>query len=316
MAVMLEKFEVCQGLFHGFDTTPWAAGSPSAKLSLLPAAQEHILAQDDGKNRLNQAVGDLSKAFALAVPHDAALAIRDEIAFFQAVRAALNKGGGDGKTDHELDHAIRQIVANAVAPEGVIDLFAAAGLKKPDISILSDEFLAEVRGLPQKNLAVELLRKLLAGEIKQRSRKNLVQSRSFAEMLEKALRAYQNRAVTTAQVIEELIQLAKDLKAAEARGEGLGLNEDEVAFYDALETNDSAVMVLGDETLKLIARELVDTVKRNVTIDWTVKEGVRAKLRVIVKRILRKYGYPPDRQERATQTVLQQAELLGAEWVN
>jgi type I restriction enzyme R subunit len=314
VAALLKYYEICEGLFHGFDRSPWTTGSPADKLALLPAAQEHILAQDDGKNRLNQAVGELSKAFALAVPADAALAVRDDVAFFQAVRAALNKNEGGGKSDHELDHAIRQIVANAVAPEGVIDLFAAAGLRKPDISILSDEFLAEVRGLPHKNLAVELLRKLLAGEIKQRSRKNLVQSRSFAEMLEKALRAYQNRAVTTAQVIEELIQLAKDLKAAEARGESLGMNEDEVAFYDALETSDSAVMVLGDETLKLIARELVETVKRNVTIDWTVKEGVRAKLRVIVKRILRKYGYPPDKQEKATRTVLQQAELLGAEW--
>lgn len=161
---------------------------------------------------------------------------------------------------------------------------------------------------------MELLRKLLAGEIKRRSRKHLVQSRSFADLLERAIRAYQNRAVTTAQVIEELIQLAKDLKAAEARGESLGLSEDEAAFYDALETSDSAVMVLGDETLKAIARELVETVKRNVSIDWTVKESVRAKLRVIVKRILRKYGYPPDKQEKATQTVLEQAELLGMEW--
>lgn len=315
VAIMLEKYEICRGLFHGFDHSLWTSGSPADKLSLLPAAQERILAQDDGKNRLNQAVTELSKAFAMAVPHEAALAIRDDVAFFQAVRAALNKGGSGGKTDYELDHAIRQIVANAVAPEGVIDLFAAAGLKKPDISILSDEFLAEVRGLPHKNLAVEMLRKLLTDEIKLRSRKNLMQSRSFGEMLERAVRAYQNRAIETAQVIEELIQLGKDIKAAQTRGENLGLNDDEVAFYDALETSDSAVQVLGDDTLKMIARELVETVKRNVTIDWTVKEGVRAKLRVIVKRILRKYGYPPDKQEKATQTVLQQAELLGAEWV-
>jgi type I restriction enzyme R subunit len=315
VAVMLEKYEICRALFHGFDHFLWTSGTPADKLSLLPAGQEHILAQDDGKNRLNQAVTELSKAFALAVPHEAALAIRDDVAFFQAVRAALNRGGSGGKTDYELNHAIRQIVANAVAPEGIIDLFAAAGLKKPDISILSDEFLAEVRGLPHKNLAVEMLRKLLTDEIKLRSRKNLVQSRSFREMLERAIRAYQNRAIETAQVIEELIQLAKDMRAAQARGENLGLTEDEVAFYDALETNDSAVKVLGDETLKTIARELVQTVKRNVTIDWTVKESVRAKLRVIIKRILRKYGYPPDKQEKATQTVLQQAALLGAEWV-
>jgi type I restriction enzyme R subunit len=317
VAALLKHYEICQGLFHGFDMRLWFTGNPSEKLALLPAAQEHILAQNDGKSRLHQAVGDLSKAFALAVPHEAALSIRDEVTFFQTVRAALNKGesGTGTKTDHQLDHAIRQIVANAVAPEGVIDLFSAVGLRKPDISILSDEFLADVRSLPHKNLAVELLRKLLAGEIKRRSRKHLVQSRSFTEMLERAIRAYQNRAVTTAQVIEELIQLAKDLKAAGARGEKLGLNEDEMAFYDALETSDSAVMVLGDETLKAIARELVETVKRNVSIDWTVKEGVRAKLRVIVKRILRRYGYPPEKQDDATKTVLEQAELLGAEWV-
>ncbi len=315
VAAMLEKYEVCCNLFHGFKWDAWTTGTPAEKLSLLPAAQEHVLAQDDGKNRTIKVVTDLSKAFALAVPHEAAIQIRDDVAFFQAVRAALAKSTPTGKSADELDHAVRQIIANAVAPEGVIDLFAAAGLKKPDISILSDEFLADVRDLPHKNLAVEMLRKLLADEIKVRARKNVVQSRSFAEMLEKAVRAYQNRAVETAQVIEELIQLARDMKAAQARGESLGLNDDEVAFYDALETNDSAVLELGDETLKKIARELVDNVKRNVSIDWTVKEGVRAKLRVLVKRILRKYGYPPDKQERAAETVLQQAELLSAEWV-
>jgi hypothetical protein len=197
----------------------------------------------------------------------------------------------------------------------VIDIFAAAGLKKPDISILSDEFLAEVRGMPQRNLAVELLRKLLAGEIKTRSRRNVVQARSFAEMLERALKKYQNRAIETAQVIEELIELAREMREASARGEQLGLSDDEVAFYDALETNDSAVQVLGDETLRTIARELVSTVRNNLTIDWTVRENVRAHLRVLVKRILRKYGYPPDKQEKATQTVLEQAEVLSGGWV-
>ena len=201
-----------------------------------------------------------------------------------------------------------------MASEGVIDIFAAAGLKKPDISILSEEFLAEVRELPQKNLAVELLRKLLNDEIKTRTKKNLVQARSFSEMLEKSIRAYQNRAIETAQIIEELIELAKEMREAQQRGEDLGLTDDELAFYDALETNDSAVKVLGDETLRLIAQELVQTVKQNVTIDWTVKETVRAKLRVMVRRILRKYGYPPDMQEKATDTVLKQAELLCADW--
>ena len=315
VAAMLEKYEVCCNQFHGFDWAAWTSGTPAAKLSLLPAAQEHVLSQDDGKNRVLKAVTDLSKAFALAVPHEAAIQIRDDVAFFQAVRAALAKSTPTGKSGDELDHAVRQIIANAVAPEGVIDLFAAAGLKKPDISILSDEFLSDVRDMPHKNLAVEMLRKLLADEIKVRAKKNVVQSRSFSDMLEKAMRAYHNRAVETAQVIEELIQLAREMKAAQVRGESLGLNDDEVAFYDALETNDSAVLELGDETLKKIARELVDNVKRNVSIDWTVKEGVRAKLRVLVKRILRKYGYPPDKQEKAAETVLQQAELVSAEWV-
>ena len=315
VAVMLEKHEVCLGLFHGFDWSPWTRGTPQERLSLLPAAQEHILAQKDGKNRVLKAVTELSQAFALAVPHADAMRIRDDVGFFQAVRAVLAKGAaGERKTDEELDHAIRQIISKAVVSDEVVDIFAAAGLKKPDISILSDEFLAEVRGMPQRNLAVELLQKLLKGEIKQRSKRNVVQSRSFAELLEQAIRKYQNRAIETAQVIEELIQLAKDMRAANARGEALNLNEDELAFYDALEVNDSAVKVLGEPTLTKIARELVETVRKNVTIDWTVRENVRAQLRVIVKRVLRKYGYPPDKQEKATQTVLEQAEVLSQAW--
>ena len=315
VAVMLEKYEVCLGLFHGLDWSKWVSGTPQERLSLLPAAQEHILGQEEGKNRLLRAVTELSQAFALAVPHEKALEIRDDVGFFQAVRAVLAKSiPGDRKTDEELEHAIRQIISKAVVSDEVVDIFAAAGLKKPDISILSDEFLAEVRGMPQRNLAVELLQKLLKGEIKNRSRRNVVQARSFAELLEQAIRKYQNRAIETAQVIEELIQLAKDMRAADARGEELGLNPDEKAFYDALEVNDSAVKVLGEPTLVDIARELVATVKKNVTIDWTVRENVRAQLRVIVKRILRKYGYPPDKQEKATQTVLEQAALLSQEW--
>ena len=316
VAVMLEKYEVCLGLFHGFDWSKWTTGKPQERLSLLPAAQEHILSQEDGKNRLLRAVTELSQAFALAVPHEEALEIRDDVGFFQAVRAVLAKSTpGERKTDEELEHAIRQIISKAVVSDEVIDIFAAAGLKKPDISILSDEFLAEVRGMPQRNLAVELLQKLLKGEIKNRSRRNVVQARSFAELLEQAIRKYQNRAIETAQVIEELIQLAKDMRAARKRGEELKLTEDELAFYDALEVNDSAVKVLGEPTLVDIARELVATVKKNVTIDWTVRENVRAQLRVIVKRILRKYGYPPDKQEKATQTVLEQAALLSEVWV-
>ena len=315
VAVMLEKYEICCGLFHGFDRSKWVNGTPAERLTLLPAAQEHILAQENGKDRCVQSVRELSQAFALAVPHEEAIRIRDDVAFFQAVQSVLLKRApSDARTGEDLDHAVRQIISRAVSSEGVVDIFAAAGLEKPDISILSDEFLAEVRGMPQRNLAVELLQKLLKGEVAQRRRKNVVQARSFAEMLEQTLRRYQNRTIEAAQVIEELIQLAKELRAANARGEELGLSEDELAFYDALETNDSAVQVLGDETLRIIACELVETVRNNVTIDWTLRENVRAQLRVLVKRILRKHGYPPDKQEKATQTVLEQAEVLSAGW--
>jgi type I restriction enzyme R subunit len=326
VALMLEKYEVCRGLFgsyltptgvvRAFDWRRWTTGTSQDRLSLLAAALEHILAQEDGKARLMRAVTELSQAFALAVPHEEALRIRDDVGFFQAVRAVLAKSTtGERKTDEELDLAIRQIISRAVASDEVVDIFAAAGLKKPDISILSDEFLADIRGMPQRNLAVELLQKLLKGEIRSRGRRNVVQARSFAELLEQAVRKYQNRAIETAQVIEELIQLAKDMRTAGARGEQLGLSDDELAFYDALETNDSAVQVLGDDTLRTIARELVATVRKNVTIDWTMRENVRAHLRVLVKRILRKYGYPPDKQEKATQTVLEQAEVLSEIWV-
>jgi len=317
VAVMLEKYEVCDGLFHGFDRSRSTAGKPEERLGLLPAAQEHILAQENGRDRFVGAVRELSQAFALAVPHAEAIRIRDDVAFFQAVRSVLAKRApGDPKPEEELDLAIRQIVSRAVASEGMVDIFKAAGLEKPDISILSDEFLAEVRGMPHKNLAVELLKKLLAGEIAVRGRKNVVQARSFAEMLEETIRRYQNRAIEAAQVIEEMIALAKEMREANKRGEQLGLSEDELAFYDALETNDSAVKILGDKILRQIAQELVKTVRDNVTIDWTLRENVRAHLRVLVKRILRRYGYPPDKQEKATQTVLEQAEVLSQEWID
>jgi type I restriction enzyme, R subunit len=321
VAAMLAKYEICRDFFFGFDWSAWTTGSPAGKLALLPAAQEHILRPtnsdkpEEKKQRFMQAVTDLSKAFALAVPHEKALAIRDDVGFFQAVRAALAKSTPDRRrSPEETDAAIRQIISRAVASDKVVDVFAAAGLKRPDISILSDQFLSEVRGLPQKNLAVELLRKLLSNEIKTRGRKNLVQSRSFAELLENSIRKYQNRAIEAAQVIEELIAIARDMREAEQRGEKLGLTEEEAAFYDALGTNDSAVQALGDENLRFIAQELTKTIRENVTIDWTERETVRAKLRVMVKRILRKYGYPPDKQEAATKTVLEQAEVLCAEW--
>ena len=315
VAVMLEKHEVCCALFHGFDWSKWTQGAPQERLGLLPAAQEHILGQEDGKERCLNAVRELSQAFALAVPHDETHRIRDDVGFFQAVRAALSKRAiTDARPEEELDLAVRQIISRAVSSEGVMDIFAAAGLEKPDISVLSDEFLAEVQGMPHRNLAVELLQKLLRGEVSSRRRKNVVQARSFAEMLEQSLRRYQNRAIEAAQVIEELIELAREMREASARGERLGLSEDELAFYDALETNDSAVQVLGDETLRDIARQLVETVRNNVTIDWTLRENVRAHLRVLVRRILRRHGYPPDKQEKATQTVLEQAEVLSEGW--
>lgn len=315
VAVMLEKYEICCGLFHGFNWSAWVTGTPAERLGLLPNAQEHVLKQEDGKNRLIKAVSELSKAFALAVPHDEAMRIRDDVGFFQSVRSVLAKTAAQQyRPEQDLDHAIRQIVSRAVFSGDVVDIFAAAGLKKPDISILSEEFLTEVRHLPQKNLAVELLQKLLNNEVKTRSRRNVVKARLFSELLEASIRKYQNRAIQEAQVIEELIGLAKQMREDAARGEELGLSEDEVAFYDALEVNDSAVKVLGDATLKTIARELVDTVRRNTAIDWTVRENIRAHLRVLVKRILRKYGYPPDKQEKATLTVLEQAEVLSANW--
>ena len=315
VAEMVKRYEICRNMFHGFDWSHWASGTAAQKLGLLPNAQEHILEQEDGKKRYLRAVSDLTSAFALSVPHEKALMIRDDVGFFQAVRSVLAKSDVQQKAPKiDLDHAIRQIVSNAIASTDVVDIFAAAGLKRPDISVLSDEFLTEVQKMPQRNLAVELLQKLMNNEIKTRSKKNVVQSRLFSEMLANAIHKYQNRAIEAAQVIEELIGLAKQMRDSAARGEKLHLSEDEVAFYDALETNESAVKVLGDETLRTIARELVETVRKNTTIDWTMRENVRAHLRVLVKRILRKYRYPPDMQEKATATVLEQAEVLSANW--
>ena len=315
VAVMLEKYEICCGLFDQFDWSLWTAGNATDRVRLLPAAQEHILKLKDGKERLLQTVSELTKAFALAVPHEKTTEIRDDVAFFQAVRKVLAKRTEAEETQLEAsEQAIKQLVSKAVVPEGVVDIFAAAGLEKPDVSILSEEFLAEVQDLPHKNVAVELLEKLLSGEIKTRSQKNVVQSRSFAEMLERSIRSYQNRSIEAAQVVEELLEIAREMHQAKDRGEELGLSDEELAFYDALETNDSAVEVLGDETLKTIAVQLVKTVRRNVTIDWTIKVSVRARIRVTVKHILRRYGYPPDKQAKAAETVLKQAEVLCKDW--
>jgi type I restriction enzyme R subunit len=315
IAVILEKYEVACGILHGFDWQQ-AVQDPRRLLVVLPAAREHILEQEEGKKRFVQVVTELSRAFALCAATDEATAIRDDVAFLQALQAALNKQTiGGGKSPEDLDVAVRQLVSKAIVAEGqIIDVFTAAGLKKPDISILSDQFLAEVRGLKHRNVAAELLEKLLHDEIKVRSKRNLVQSQLFSEKLKRTLNAYHNRAIATHEVIEELIQLAKELEAAQKRGDELGLTDDEIAFYDALATNDSALTAMGDDKLKVIAAELIRMVRKSVTIDWTLRETARARIRVIVKRILNKWGYPPDLQEEAVKTVLQQAELLCADW--
>jgi type I restriction enzyme R subunit len=274
------------------------------------------LQQQEGKQRFVKVVTDVSRAFALCAATDEAIELRDDIAFFQAIKAQLAKTSGSQRPPEELDAAIRQLVSTAImANEGIIDVFTAAGLKKPDISILSEQFLAEVRGLKHKNVAAELLAKLLHDEIRKLTVRNLVQSRQFSEMLKNTLNVYHNRAIATQEVIEELIKLAKEMDAATKRGKDLGLTDDEIAFYDALAANASAVQAMGNDKLKVIAAELITKVRQSATIDWTLRESARAKIRVMVKRILNKYGYPPDLQEEAVKTVLAQAELLCADWV-
>jgi len=263
VAIMLEKYEVVRDMFYGFDTSKFFQGTPEQRLAAIAEAMEHILSLEDGKNRYIQAVTELSKSYAIVVTHEKAQEIREEVAFYQAVRSGLSKvTSPGGKTKEDLDAAIRQIVSQAIVPNGIVDIYKAAGIKTPDISILSEEFLEEVRGLPYRNLALELLKKLLNDEIKTISHKNLVQSRSFAQMLDQSINKYHNRSIEAAQVIEELIELAKEMREAHKRGEDLGLNEDELAFYDALEVNDSAVKVLGDDTLRQIAKELVEAVRK------------------------------------------------------
>ncbi|MDB9446546.1 type I restriction endonuclease subunit R [Anabaena sp. CS-542/02] len=311
LAVMQEKWATVKAMYEGFDYQKFFTGKPTERVSMIPAALNHILGLEEGKQGYIKAVSELSKAFALVSSTDEAIAIRDEVGFFQAIKAAMIKYTTvKGKSPEDIDAAVRQIVSKAIASDQVIDIFTSTGLNQVNISIFSDEFLEEVRGLPHKNLAVETLQKLINEQIKISSRKNLIKSRSFREMLENTIKKYQNRAIETAQVIHELILLAKAMKDAQKQGQDLGLTEDEIAFYDALEVNDSAVMILGDHTLKAIARDLVKAIRANLTIDWTVKENVQANLRVKIKRLLKKYGYPPDKQAKATATVLEQAELL------
>ncbi|MDT9235587.1 type I restriction endonuclease subunit R [Limnospira sp. PMC 917.15] len=319
VAVMLEKYEIVGAMFHGFDYSGFQTGTPPARLTLLKNATDWILrpefAGENGIQRYIQAVTELSKAFALCSSEDEAIALREDLGFFQAIKATLAKHTVEGsKTKAELDAAVRQIVTRAIASDQVIDIFATGGLDKPEISILSDQFLEEVRGLPQKNLALEILRKLLNDEIRSRSRRNVVQSRQFSEMLENTIKRYQNRSIESTQVLQELIALGQQIREAHQRGEQLGLTEDELAFYDALEVNDSAVKLLGDATLKKIARELVTAIRQSVTIDWTERETVRAKMRATVKRLLRKHGYPPDKQPKAIETVITQAQTLCRDW--
>jgi type I restriction enzyme R subunit len=318
--VMMEKYDVVKATFYGFDYTAFFSESPTSRLTTLSAAVDHVLeGREQSRARYIDAVTALGRAYALANPHEKAAEIREDVAFFEAVKAPLVKKATTaptrtGKTPQQLDAAIQQIVAKAIAPEGIIDLLSLAGLPQPDISILSDEFLVEVKALPHRNLAVELLRRLIEDEIRAQRRKNLVQARSFSGMLRAAVERYDKQQVAALEILNTLIGLAKEMRDAGKRGEELGLTEDETAFYDALADSESAVEVMGDETLAFVARELITAVRKNVSIDWTVRQSARAKIRVVVKRILRKHGYPPDLQEAATRTVLQQAELLAAEW--
>jgi type I restriction enzyme R subunit len=316
VAVLMEKYEVVKGMLHGFDYQKYFSGTPGERTQVISGATDYVLGLTDGKKRYLKAVTELSKSFSLAVPHDKALEIKDEVGFFQIVKSGLVKmePHGGGPTDEDYDAAIKQIVSTAVTSDAVVDIYSAAGIKAPDISIFSEEFLEEVKNLKHKNVALELLKKLLNDELKMMERTNLVKSRSFAEMLAETIRKYQNRTLEAAQVIAELLELAKKIKTERNKGEDLGLTEDEVAFYDALANNESAVRELGDETLKAMAKELVVMLRKNTTIDWTIKESVQAKLRVFVKRLLKKYKYPPDKQESATKTVLEQAELLARDW--
>ena len=329
VAVMLEKYEIVSAMFHGFDHRKGLTGSPRERLVALAGAIEWILdmqqreaareATEAGRKRahrrFNDAVLALSRAFALAAASDEARGIRDEVGFFQTVRAALAKSApGTGKSSAERDLAVQQIVSRAVVSTEIVDILEAAGLDAPDISILSDEFLAEIRGMEKKNLALEALRKLINGELRSRSRVNVVQARAFSQRLEEAIARYHSNAITTAEVLQELIDLARDIRAAHQRGEEEGLSQEEIAFYDALAQNESAVEVMGNDHLRVIAHELLNGLKGNASVDWQHRESARARMRVLVKRILRKHGYPPDLQDAAVQTVLQQAEVLSAKW--
>ena len=313
--LMLEKLEVVSQMYHGFEYETYFEADTSKKLSLILAAEEHILGLQDGKKRYINEVTALSKAFAIAIPHDQAMDAKDEVSFFQAVKARLAKfdGTGSGRTDEEIETTIRQVIDKALVSEQVIDVFDAAGIKKPDISILSEEFLMELKGMEHKNVALEVLKKLLNDEIKSRAKKNLVKSRTFLEMLENTIKKYHNKILTAAEVIEELINLSKDIVEMDNEAKHMGLTDFEYAFYTAVANNDSARELMQQDKLRELAVVLTETIRQNASIDWTIKESVKAKLKVAVKRILRKYGYPPDMQMLATETVLKQAEMIANE---
>lgn len=313
--LMLEKIEIISNMFHSFDYSNYFASDTSKKLSLILSAEEHILGLDDGKKRFVNEVTALSKAFAIAIPHEQAMDVKDEVSFFQAIKARLSKFdiNGTGRTDEEIETTIRQVIDKALVTEQVIDLFDAAGIKKPDISIFSEEFLAELKGMKHKNIAIEVLKKLLNDEIKSRARTNLVQGKTLMEMLENAIKKYHNKILTAAEVIDELINISKDIVNKDSEAKELGLTDFEYAFYTAVANNDSAKELMQKDKLRELAVVLTETIKQNASIDWTIKENVRSRLRVAVKRLLRTYGYPPDMQLLATETVLQQADKIADE---
>jgi type I restriction enzyme R subunit len=316
LEMLREKVDIVRAMLHRFDASGFASADPAVRLETLAAGADHILGLDNGKKRFLDAMAALNRAAGIALHLEAARDLRDEIAFYQAVGKNLRKyaTSGGGTSQDDLNLAIRQIVSGAVASDGVIDIFAAAGLSKPDISILSEEFLQTLKTNPHRNLQIELLKKLLTDEITAQSRRNVVQARKFSEMLERTLNLYNNRSLEAAEVILELIELARQMRDAPKRGDSLGLNQDEMAFYDALIAHGGVREVMGDATLATIAHELVDVIRRSVTIDWTQKESVRARMRTTVKRLLRRHGYPPDRQEAAVVTVIEQAEQLCRDW--
>ena len=316
--LMLEKLEVVSQMYHGFPYEDYFESDTSKKLSMILAAEEHILGLEDGKKRYINEVTTLSKSFAIAIPHEQAMDVKDEVAFFQAVKARLAKFDvtGTGKTDEEIETTIRQVIDKALVSEQVIDIFDAAGIKKPDISILSEEFLLELKGMKHKNVALEVLKKLLNDEIKSRTKKNLVKSKSLMEMLENSIKRYHNKILTAAEVMDELIKLSKDIVNMDSEAKEMGLSDFEFAFYTAVADNESARELMQKDKLRELAVILTERVKANASIDWTIKESVRAKLKVIIKRTLRQYGYPPDLQKLATETVLKQAELIANEITN